>query len=216
MDQVGREQRSSTTAVTDRPRRLVKPTRFDPPSLTPLRSERDVLDHHAEQLAAAMAVAREEGMRSARAEVDAAVQFHQSAARRFEQAVVALSSAAAQLEAHDDDSIAGLQQHAVMFGLSLAEELIGRELRSCDDTVIASVERAMSLAPDRGTISLRLHPDDLAVVEAQAAEGGLGGRLELVPDPTVARGGCVAMVGPLRVDAQLDGALARARAALVA
>lgn len=201
----------------DRSRRLLKPTRFDPPTLTPIATSKDFADQHAEQLAAAMAVAHEEGLRAARAEVDATVAAHESARRGLESAVVALRRVTAQLQQHDGESIAQVQEQAVLFGVSLAEELLGRELASCDDVVLGAVERAIMLVPDRGEITLRLNAADLAVVsERTGSLPGITDRVVLVPDVTVERGGCVAVCGPLRIDAQLSPALERVRAALQA
>lgn len=201
--------------MTDRTRRLLKPTRFDPPTLTPIGTVRDIADQHADQLAAAMAVAREEGLRAARAEVQAAIAAQQAASRGLEAAAAALRRAVDELERRDGDTIEGVQEQAVMFAVSLAEELIGRELRSCDDLVVAAVERAMTLTPDRGEVTLRLNTADLTTVQHFTdALPSVSGRVVLVPDVAVERGGCVAVVGPLRIDAQLTPALERVRAQL--
>jgi flagellar assembly protein FliH len=207
--------RSATVRPLDRSRRLLKPTRFDPPTLVPVASARDIADQHADRLAAAMAVAREEGLRAARVEIAEAIAGHEAARRDLEVAAAALRRAAAQLADRDGETITGVQEQAVLFGVSLAEELLGRELNSCDDVVIAAVERAMTLVPDRGEVTLRLHADDLALVAAFTAEmPAIEGRVVLVPDVAVERGGCVAVVGPLRIDAQLTPALERVRASL--
>ena len=215
MDQVGREERGTALLVTDRTRRLLKPTRFDPPTLTPIATARDIADQHADQLAAAMAVAREEGLRAARSEVQAAIAAQQAASRGLEAAAAALRRAVDELERRDGDTIEGVQEQAVMFAVSLAEELVGRELRSCDDLAIAAVERAMTLTPDRGEVVLRLNAADLTVVqEFTDAVPSVAGRVVLVADVAVERGGCIAVVGPLRIDAQLTPALDRVRAQL--
>jgi len=215
VDQVGREQRGATTVLNDRSRRLLKPTRFDPPTLTPVATAKDIADQHADQLAAAMAVAREEGLRAAQAEVAAAVAAHQAATRELAAAASALHRAAAQVLDRDTETLADVQRQTVMFAVSLAEEMLGRELEATDELVVAAVERAMSLMPDRGEVTLRLHSADLRIV-ADFIETlpSFGDRVVLVPDVAVERGGCVAVVGPLRIDAQLGPAFERVRAAL--
>jgi flagellar assembly protein FliH len=215
VDQVRPEEQGPAVALSARPRALLRPTRFDPPVLGPGSGSRDVRDVHAEQLAAAMSVAREEGLRAARKQVDAALAAHEQARRGFEAAAAALMAAADQLRRHDADSIETVQQQAVMFGVSLAEELIGRELRGCDDTVLGTIERAVAFVPERGTVLLRVHPADAHVVNAENGTWErLRSRLEVVPDPAIERGGCVVAVGPLRIDAQLGPALARVQAVL--
>ncbi len=195
--------------------RLLRPTRFEPPSLTAITSTRDLLDQHAEELAAALRDAREEGLRAARAEVDAAISAHEAARRGLAFAAAALTRVAEQVAQHDREAIDAVQHQAVVFGVSVAEELLGRELRSCDDTVLASVQRAVALVPDRGEVVVKLHPADLAVVQAEIDQWSTGGlEISLAADQSIGRGGCVAVVGPLRIDAQLTPALDRVRAAL--
>jgi flagellar assembly protein FliH len=213
VDQGRLEEQGAPSALSARPRALLRPTRFDPPVLAPVKSSRDVRDQHADQLAAAMAVAREEGLRLARAEVAAAVAHHEQAARRLEQLTQALSAAVDQVRGHDREAIDAVQHQAVMFGVAVAEELLGRELRSCDDTVTAAIERAVSFVPDRGEIILRVSPTDLEVASAFTTQfAPLAERVRFEPDPAIGRGGCVAVVGPLRIDAQLAAALDRVRA----
>ncbi len=215
MDQGRREARGKATALTLRTGGLARPTRFEPPSLTAIASSRDLLDQHAEELAAMRRAAHEEGLRAARAEVDAAIAQHEAARRRLESAATALLRVADQVAQHDREAIDAVQHQAVLFGVSVAEELLGRELRSFDDAVMASVERAIALVPDRGEVVVRLHPGDLAVVQAEVDQWSTGGlAISLVADQSVAPGGCVAVVGPLRIDAQLGAALDRVRTTL--
>lgn len=215
MDQGRREARGAATALTLRPGGLARPTRFEPPSLTAITSSRDLMDQHAEELAAMRRAAHEEGLRAARAEVDAAVAEHHAARRRLESAAASLMRVAEQVSQHDREAIDAVQHQAVLFGVSVAEEMLGRELRSFDDTVLASVERAVALVPDRGEVVVRLHPADVEVVRAEVDQWSTGGLdITLVADQSVAPGGCVAVVGPLRIDAQLGSALDRVRVAL--
>ncbi len=215
MDQGRLEEHGSPNALSQRPRALLRPTRFDPPVLVQSSGGRDVRDQHAEQLAAAMSVAREDGLRKARTEVDATIARYDAAQRGLLSVTRALLQAVDQLQAHDGEAIERVQHQAVMFGAALAEELIGRELRMSDDVVTATVDRAIAFAPDRGGIILRVHPSDLAVAR-EHAEGidQIAGRVDLVGDPAIEPGGCVATVGPLRIDAQVGVALERVRAVL--
>ena len=196
MDQGRLEEHGSPTALNPRPRALLRPTRFDPPVLVQTSGGRDIRDQHAEQLGAALAVAREDGLRKARAEVDAAIASHDSARRQLQSVTRALLDAIEQLQSHDGEAMERVQHQAVMFGTALAEELIGRELRMSDDVVTATVDRAVAFTPDRGDVILRVHPMDLAVARehAQGIEQ-MAGRVELVGDPAVELGGCVAGSG---------------------
>jgi len=114
--------------------------------------------------------------------------------------------------------------HAVIeLALEIAELVVGREVAAASDPGRDALVRAVAVAPDRGDILARLHPDDLAVLRAgdDADDPGrftdlTGGRaMTLVADPTVGPGGCVLDVSGSRVDARVASALDRVRAVLV-
>lgn len=198
--------------MTLRTRDLVRPARFEAQQLADTRPSR-VLDEHAQQLAAAMRVAREEGLRLARVEIDAAVAAHDAASRDLAQVTQALSSAVEQLRTRDRDDLAEIERQAVVFAVELAGSLVGRELERCDDQLVASIDRSIALVPERGLVMVRVNPTDVAAARASTENRAeLGGRIEIVADTSIAPGGCVAVVGPLRVDAQLGPALDRVRA----
>lgn len=92
----------------------------------------------------------------------------------------------------------------------LAEAVLGRELRSEPRAALDAVARGLSAAPD-GPVTVLVHPDDLAAVRDAWAGGS---RLRFEADPGIAPGGCVLQAGAATIDATVDGALRRARAAL--
>lgn len=201
-------QRPSLTtrpALAVRPLSLARPSRFEPQQLIDSRGANDA---HTRQMIEA---ARAEGLAMARAEVDAVIAEHTAAARDMARAAEALFTAAAQLRARDQDDLADIEEHAIRFGVELAEQLVGRELRSCDEALEA-VTRAVGLVPDRGALVLRVNPADLTAVRSGIEERtDLPDGVELVPDATVEVGGCIAVVGPLRIDAQMGTAIERVR-----
>ena len=208
-------QRPSLTirpALAVRPLTLARPARFEPQQLI---DSRGASDAHTRQM---IELARVEGLALARAEVDAAIAEHTAAAREMASAADALFAAAAQLRARDQDDLADIEEHAIRFGVELAEQLVGRELSTCDDALQAAITRAMSLVPERGAIVLRVNPADLTAARSSLASSDVASRtelpdgVELVPDATVEVGGCIAVVGPLRVDAQITTAIQRVRA----
>jgi flagellar assembly protein FliH len=212
-----RQEAGTLTRRVDRPlnerplgeRHVNRPARFDPPILID-RGRRN--DEYSRQLADAMERAHHEGMQAAQREVDAVIGAHTQARSNLDAATRSLGVALDQVTQRDASELEELQHQAVLFGIALCEELIGRELRSCSDAVAAAIERAMRLVPQRGTVSLRVHPATMAAAGVAVAENTeLRGRAELVADPDVESGGCIAVVGPLRIDAQVGPALARVR-----
>lgn len=208
MDPIGRGTSLRRVALSDRT------LRFEPPTLA-APTRRAAGDDHAAALAAAIDAARAETLDAARAEVDAAIARHDEAARRLEQAASVLRTAASDLLEREVRLADEVADTAVRFALHIAEEVIGREIRSCDDLVVDAVRRAARVAPHRGEVTLRVHPDDVAsVTSALSTIDVLVDRTDVVADPTVARGGCGLSVGPLRIDAHASDAVGRVRDAL--
>ncbi len=188
-----------------------EPARFEPPRLTTAGTGR-ITRSAAE--ASALAEAREAGRQEARAEMAAAREAAEAARAAMERAAQALTAALDRIEHVDLGTLHDFEQQVLALGVSVAEELVGREVRLSDDVVLAAVGRALNLVPDRGPVLLRVHPADVAaVVESAAVMGHRGGDVQVVADAGVAPGGCLAEIGALRVDAQLPTAFARLREA---
>jgi flagellar assembly protein FliH len=132
---------------------------------------------------------------------------------RFAPAAEALAAAARQLGAADAVTLTELDQRVTGLALDVAQSVIGHELAATADPGAAALARAIGFVPDRGDLIARLHPDDVA---ALADTGDLlpGREVTIVADAGVQRGGCLVEVGPCRIDAQLEPAFERVRAAL--
>jgi flagellar assembly protein FliH len=189
----------------------LQPLRFDPPKLASTNTGRISRNLASEQ---AIDAARLAGRREAEAELADAVEANRRATDQMQHAASALADALDQIEHVDLGILHDFQQQVLALAVTLAEELVGRELRSFDDVTLASVERALNMTPDRGDVVLRVHPTDVsAVLESAAVMGHRAGDVQIVADPAVQRGGCIAVCGALRVDAQLLATFARLREA---
>ena len=191
----------------------MKPLRFDPPKLATTGIGRIT---RASAEVAALAEARAEGRRTALAEVEAevsaAIKQHQSAQQRMERAAQVLAAAIDQIEHIDLGTLHELEQQVLALAVSIAEEIVGRELSAGHDVAINSARRALAMTPDRGDVALRVHPGDLgAVLDSLGNMSHRAGDVQIVADDGVSPGGCIAATGPLRVDAQLDGVFERIR-----
>jgi len=210
MDANRRERQLAPPSLTLRTRSLARPARFEPQQLVDTRPS--ALDEHAQQFVAAMEAARAEGLALARAEVDAVVAEHVAMTEELALLRAALCAAVDQLATRDRDDLSHIEAGAIGFAIELAEQLVGRELATTDEQLAAAMMRAMNLAPRRGAVVLRVHPLDRNAADSIAEDGQeLAGRVEIVADATVERGGCIAVVGPLQIDAQLGAALQRVR-----
>lgn len=166
---------------------------------------------HAEGLVAAESVVAE-AERSA-AERLAEVQARWE--RRLASATAALSAAVTRLDEAALPVADEVRETVVGTVLTLLEDLLGRELALADSPVLDAVRRALTLCPADAPAVVRVHPDDLAEIPADAL-AGLPDSVRVVGDPSVERAGAVAETGARRIDAQLMAALERVQKVLSA
>lgn len=190
--------------------------------LAPWLDDLDDPDHHGDpdESAEARAVGYVDGFAAGRADGEDEGREAGFAAGREEataalgRAAAALLAAALDLATRDAVALDAVTAEIAELAVAVVEGLLGRELAALDDPGRAAVERALALAPERGPIVARLHPDDHAAVAAVAGELAPGREIELVADPTIEPGGAVVDVCACRIDAQLSAAVARVREVL--
>jgi flagellar assembly protein FliH len=125
----------------------------------------------------------------------------------------ALVAAAQDLRSRDAVTLAELDDVVVGFAFDVAGAVVGHELAAESDPGRAAIARAIGLAPDRGDVVVRLHPDDVATL-GEVVTLAPGRDLTIVPDASVQPNGCLLDVGACRVDAQIAPALDRVRTVL--
>jgi flagellar assembly protein FliH len=164
---------------------------------------------HAEGLAtAAVVVAEAERVAAERlAEVQGRWE------RRLVSATAALSAAVTRLDEAAVPVADDVRETILGTVLTLVEDLLGRELALADSPALDAVRRALTLCPADAPAVVRVHPDDLAEIPAEAL-AELPETVRVVGDPAVERAGAVAETGSRRIDAQLGAALERVQAVL--
>ncbi|MDB4979582.1 MAG: putative flagellar assembly protein FliH, partial [Myxococcales bacterium] len=109
--------------------------------------------------------------------------------------------------------LADVQPAALAIAAKMAERIVGRAV-ALDAAVMGDIaaEAVAACRTRGGVVLLRVHPDDLAGVQARSAviAGRLGGQgtLQIVADESVSRHGCVVDTAVGRVDARLEAQLA--------
>jgi flagellar biosynthesis/type III secretory pathway protein FliH len=152
----------------------------------------------------------------ARAEEDATALRAETERAGFEagkQAGLAQVSAlllAARAQAERD--LASAKDAAIVLARRMAERIVGRAVELSPELMGEIVAEALVASRARkGTVVLRAHPDDLAVVERERPHwlAGVAAGLDVrvVADPAVGRHGCVVDTAVGRVDARLDAQL---------
>lgn len=94
--------------------------------------------------------------------------------------------------------------------MRLAEAIVQIELSEPTRAAEVAMRRALAEVGSTGPVVLRMHPSDVDLLEGD----GLAPGLDLQRDATLAPGDAVAVVGDTTVDARVDAAIDRARAAL--
>src|SRR4051794_11925756 len=153
---------------------------------------------HAEGMTAAAEVVAETERAAAERLADVQARWE----RRMASATAALGAAAARLDEAAVPVADDVRETILGIVLTLVEDLLGRELAMADSPVLDAVRRALTLVPADAPVVIRVHPDDLAEIPAEAL-AQLPATVRVVEDPAVERAGAVAETGPRRIDAQL-------------
>lgn len=120
-----------------------------------------------------------------------------------------------QAQQHFDQLEHELADQLLELACDIARQVVRRELTLSMDPLRAVVQEALSLAIDDGRpITLRLHPEDAALLHQADWEPGSTLRIQLQPDNHIARGGCVVEHAQGAVDARVEKRWARAVANL--
>ena len=107
-------------------------------------------------------------------------------------------------------AVAALDDGAV----ALARAVLGHELAGANGGARAALARALSLSPEVGVHTVRLHPMDLQALTLAVATADLPAGVELVADATLAPGDAVSEFPGGYLDARIGTAVDRARLAL--
>ena len=156
-----------------------------------------------------------EGLRQARAEADAALARqqaeHQASLKhdqaRTDRAIQTLNQATAALQARTVpvlDDVRNVLAHA---SIEIAQAILGYELGDVERSARAALARAFAGDDPHAVHTVRLHPDDLGVLQAEVRERA---DVTFTADPTLSRGDAIAEYPDGFLDATIATALARA------
>ena len=166
-------------------------------------------DSAADPVAAAVAEARERGYREGRQNAEKELGRELERARRE---IAASLQRLAQLE----ESL-GRRHEALLLGVTIeaASRLLRQRVESGDPVAARALAEALEAIPRQGAIKARLHPDDEPFVRELVRSEIEAGRIELVADESVSRGGTLVESDAGTIDATLETAEAAVRSALV-
>lgn len=107
-----------------------------------------------------------------------------------------------------------LRDVVASLAVEIAEALVGHHLQVEECAAKDALLRALSMVPRRARIVVRMHPEDVALVQDFTGDITEWSIAQLVPDLSVDRGDAYAEADHLEVEASLTGALERVRKVL--
>ncbi|UGQ47969.1 FliH/SctL family protein [Massilia endophytica] len=141
----------------------------------------------------------------------------QEARAALAQAHQRLEALAAALERQLDAGLTIQEDLSVALAFEVASQLVGEALVS-REAVLARVRSVLARTRERERLVIRLHPDDLALVEEAplSAASPSGARLDWIADPALGPGDCIAVAAGGQLEARIARQLAQFGAALCA
>jgi flagellar assembly protein FliH len=101
-----------------------------------------------------------------------------------------------------DESV---EQQIVSLAMSIAKQLVRRELKADPAQVLGVVHEALSVLPVASqNVKICLHPDDTQVVKEALSETDTDNNWSLVQDPNVERGDCRILTDVSQIEANLE------------
>lgn len=99
-----------------------------------------------------------------------------------------------------------VEEQLVQLAVSIARQLVRRELRMDPGQVIAIIRETVALLPAAATRDVRvhLHPEDATVVREKLATPTADRAWTIVEDPVMPRGGCRVTTDTAHIDARMD------------
>jgi flagellar assembly protein FliH len=161
-------------------------------------------DARQEALARALEQARESGYRQAADELEAE---RRAFAERMAQTLAELAQLRQSLLADRDARVAEVVIEA-------ASRIARSRIDAGDPLAARALREALSALPASSGLRARLHPADLQAAAADLQAEIEQGRIQLVADPTLSRGGCVVHSDVGTIDATVETAVAAVERAL--
>jgi flagellar assembly protein FliH len=101
-----------------------------------------------------------------------------------------------------DESV---EKHLVDLAIAIARQLFRRELRVDPSHIIGVVREAIQLLPGSSRdVTVKLHPEDMALVEELLAKPEGKRAWSVAEDPLIDRGGCKLVTQNSQIDAQVE------------
>lgn len=157
----------------------------------------------------AFAQGREAGLAAAKAEMQQQSQQLTTHVAKLDALCKALAKPLAEVDS-------AVEEQLLRLAMTIARQLVRRELRIDPAQVIAIIRESVGLLPATARdVRVHLHPEDAAVVRERLAEPAADRAWTIVEDPVMSRGGCRVTTETASIDARLDTRIAGVVAAIL-
>jgi flagellar assembly protein FliH len=157
----------------------------------------------------ARAQGRSDGLAQAQAEIDASERKLEAQSRLFESALAAIARPLALMDTQ-------LREQLSELAVSIARQLLRRELKTDPSQVIAVVRDTVALLPAAARdVRVLLHPEDAALLRERLAAPHAESVWTVLEDPVMSRGGCRVTADAAQIDARIETRLAAVMSALL-
>ena len=164
---------------------------------------------------------QKEGLREANQEIERRSRqlAEKMSAEKLHATLPALRQAAEELHRERDRWLTEWEATAIQLCISVAERILHQRLAVQPDLVLPMMSEVLQLAAGNPEISLKMHPDDVALLGDRAVEivRGQSGCAEvnIIADPDITRGGCLVESRHGEIDARIEKQLDRIAAELL-
>jgi flagellar assembly protein FliH len=157
----------------------------------------------------AFASGREAGLAAAKAETAQALAQLKAQVARFDASMNAIAKPLAQVNEDVEQQLLGL-------AVTIARQLIRRELKTDPAQVIAIIRETVGLLPASARdVRVHMHPEDAAVVRERLAATTADRAWSIIEDPVLTRGGCKVTTDTALIDARVETRLNEVIAAML-
>lgn len=146
----------------------------------------------------AFAKGREAGLAAARAEMQPQIDKLKQQVAKFDAMLGTLARPLEEMDSQVEDQL-------VHLALTVARQLVRRELRIDPAQVIAIIRETVALLPvATRDVRVHLHPEDAAIVREKLATPTQDRAWSIVEDPVTTRGDCRVTTDTAQIDARLE------------
>jgi flagellar assembly protein FliH len=131
----------------------------------------------------------------------------QAARAKMDAAIDQLGSAVRELAGYRGRLRRDAERDLVKLSVAIAWRILRREVHLDQEAVLGVVKAALERLDAREVCRVRLHPDDLALLNARMESLGLGRNVEMAADSSIGRGGAMVETSRGALDASIEGQL---------